>query len=357
MPIAPRPNHDVSLLYAIISNVNFYVWPVYRYGEMKKLTEKVFTKSLVFYCLCAIVFVVGYFVGVLQCIGWCNEITYGKKLYQVEKQTAYLAVIIFSAPGNYERRRAIRKTWLLNKGDRSIGHFFVVGTASLESAELNNIQHEHEEFGDLMVLDKVSDSYAKLSVKLREALTWLYANVEFVFLLKVDDDSFVRLGALYNELKLKPKEKLYWGFFDGQAKVKFGGKWKETAWFLCDRYLPYAKGGGYVITSDLVRNLALTSSYLSLYQNEDVALGTWLAPFDIKRVHDPNFDTEYLSRGCFNSYLVTHKQSISLMITKFKNLKETGNMCTSERRERNSYMYNWRVQPSLCCIRNNSQIP
>lgn len=294
----------------------------------------------------------------LQSLGYCSEVATANKLYQVEKQTAYLAVVIFSAPTNYERRQAIRKTWLLNKEDNmSIRHFFAIGSAALDSAELNTIQREEEEFGDLMILEAVSDSYSKLSRKLRDTLSWLYSHMEFVFLLKVDDDSFVRLDALYSQLKKQPREKLYWGFFDGQARVKFGGKWKETGWFLCDRYLPYAKGGGYVITSDLVRNIALISSYLSLYKSEDVALGTWLAPFNIKRLHDPNFDTEYVSRGCFNSYLITHKQSISLMITKYKNLKETGNLCTSEYRDKKSYQYNWHVPPSLCCVRNDSRIP
>lgn len=30
------------------------------------------------------------------------------------------------------------------------------------------------------------------------------------------------------------------------------GKWKETDWFLCDNYLPYARGGGYVISRSIV---------------------------------------------------------------------------------------------------------
>lgn len=30
------------------------------------------------------------------------------------------------------------------------------------------------------------------------------------------------------------------------------GKWQEKDWFLCDNYLPYALGGGYVISRSIV---------------------------------------------------------------------------------------------------------
>lgn len=45
---------------------------------------------------------------------------------------------------------------------------------------------------------------------------------------------------------------LYWGYFDGRAKVYLHGKWQEQDWFLCDNYLPYALGGGYVISQNIV---------------------------------------------------------------------------------------------------------
>ena len=63
---------------------------------------------------------------------------------------------------------------------------------------------------------------------------------KFNYLLKVDDDSFVRLGALLNALKdIEQHPLLYWGFLDGRAKPMRGGKWSESEWRLCDRYLPY----------------------------------------------------------------------------------------------------------------------
>ncbi|GIY64239.1 beta-1,3-galactosyltransferase 6 [Caerostris extrusa] len=327
--------------------------------------RRLFPKSPILYCLYGGIFAIGYVIGILQSSGWCSKnssvafpsLANEETQIIIEKHASFLVVVIFSAPSNIERRQIIRKTWLATKGSLSIKHFFAVGSASLDAHQKTFYKKEHTEYEDLMILDSVSDSFSKLSGKLREVFRWLDKYADFTFVLKIDDDSFVRLDALYPQLMEQPHEKLYWGFLDGQARVKTRGKWKERIWFLCDRYLPYAKGGGYILTSDLVHNIVLNSNYLSLYQNEDVALGTWLAPFDIKRLHDSRFDTEYMSRGCFNSYLITHKQSTSMMITKYENLKRTGNLCTSEHRDRNSYEYNWNVPPSLCCIRNDSRVP
>ncbi len=90
---------------------------------------------------------------------------------------------------------------------------------------------------------------------------------------------------------------------------------------LCDRYLPYALGGGYVLSHDLVAYIAATADMFSFYNSEvsdllffassiphhreslpfpllqDVSVGTWLAPLNITRQHDIRFDTEWKVRS------------------------------------------------------------
>ena len=69
------------------------------------------------------------------------------------------------------------------------------------------------------------------------------------YLLKVDDDSYVQLPLVLEELKNSNFDKsLYWGFFDGRAPVWLKGKWAEKEYHLCDKYIPYALGGGYVLS-------------------------------------------------------------------------------------------------------------
>ena len=83
-----------------------------------------------------------------------------------------------------------------------------------------------------------------------------------------------------------------------------------------------------------------------------MSVGSWLAPLKITRVHDVRFDTEYMSRGRLNKYIVTHKQSINDMTDTYYNIKDTGLMCSVEFQDRT--VYDWNVLPSQCCNRNVS---
>ncbi|XP_044301236.1 beta-1,3-galactosyltransferase 6, partial [Varanus komodoensis] len=229
----------------------------------------------------------------------------------------------------------------------------VVGSGGLGPAELGALEREQRRHGDLLLLPELRDAYETLAAKVLGALAWLDAHVAFRFVLKADDDSFVRLDALLAELRRREPRRLYWGFFSGRGRVKAGGRWRERAWLLCDYYLPYALGGGYVLSADLVRYLRLSRDFLRTWHSEDVSLGAWLAPVDVTRVHDPRFDTEYRSRGCSNEYLVTHKQSVQDMLDKHQTLAREGKLCKEEVRLRLSYIYDWSVPPSQCCQRRD----
>lgn len=55
---------------------------------------------------------------------------------------------------------------------------------------------------------------------------------------------------------------LYWGYFHGNAKIKTSGKWKESDWIVCDRYVPYALGGGYILSKSLITYMARNADQL-----------------------------------------------------------------------------------------------
>ncbi|KAF2349354.1 Glycosyl transferase family 31, partial [Trinorchestia longiramus] len=269
----------------------------------------------------------------------------------------FLVILILSAPKNFKLRNVIRQSWLKEESKDCL-HYFAIGTDGL-SEDLNvTIQSEQKRFSDMLLLQNLEDSYHSLTQKLLSSLVFLRDNINYRFVLKVDDDSYVQLDKLLFELKAIPyKLRVYWGFFDGRASPMKKGSWKEENWLLCDRYLPYALGGGYVLSHDLVEFVASNSKWLQLYNNEDVSLAVWLAPLQLHRIHDTRFDTEYMSRGCHNDYIVTHKQTVNSMRDKFNHLQVDGTMCKSLVKLRSSYNYNWKVRPSQCCIRNDSSIP
>lgn len=278
-------------------------------------------------------------------------------LPRAKELSAFLVVLITTGPKYTERRSIIRSTWLSQR-DPDVLALFVVGTEGLAAEELQSLGTEQTRHRDLLLLPELRDSYDNLTTKLLHMYSWLDRSVDFRFVLKADDDTFARLDLLKEELKARVAsaagaERLYWGFFSGRGRVKAAGKWKESTWELCDYYLPYALGGGYVLSADLVHYVRLNVAYLKTWQSEDVSLGAWLAPVDVKRLHDPRFDTEYKSRGCSNKYLVTHKQSLEDMLEKHQTLQRDGRLCKEEVKLRLSYIYDWSVPPSQCCQRKD----
>ena len=264
-----------------------------------------------------------------------------------------LVVVVLTSLDGRERRNAIRQTWYSdNEFKNEVLLKFVLGTMGMAEDDCSRLQKENEEHKDLLLLTELVDSFTNLTRKVLSSFVWTASNLQFSYLLKCDDDTFVVLRTLLDELKRRTSTKMYyWGFFDGRASAKKVGKYQERNWFLCDKYIPYALGGGYVLSSDLVKLIALNSAHLKLYVNEDVSVGSWLAPYDIERNHDVRFDTEYQSRGCNNAYIVTHKQPVHLMLEKHNYLQETGKLCKKEVQYKPSYIYDWSKPPSECCKR------
>lgn len=336
----------------------------------------------------------------------------------VSTSSIFLVVVILSAPKNIEQRNAIRQTWLnLNpKIDESpdsyhvarpfefesngflqqdtvhqqsasldlfkkkmlkaiykpllkdlnveILHYFAIGTENLPVIESNKLTREHAKHNDLLLLNDLTDSYGNLTLKLLKTIESV-SNIEsFEYLLKTDDDTYVKIDYLLEDLyhydktikrtqstvnNVKPE--LYWGYFNGRATVKNRGKWEELNFNLCERYLPYALGGGYVLSKNLVHFIAQNHRTLSRYVSEDISMGVWLSSLrNVYKKHDPRFDTAYMPRKCQNYHIVLHKRTPTNMRDVYR-----GFLCTFKAanatniRRPPEYFYNWSNSQSHCC--------
>lgn len=306
------------------------------------------------------------------------------------------AVLIISGPDNEVKRDSIRATWMkiasnifVENGEKLykwnhtwtkhqtriklIKFYFVIGTKGLSESKVTKLVNEENRSNDLLLFDNLEDTYENLASKMLKSLKWINENLEGLkYLIKCDDDSFVRVDLIVKELEaygpemnapeisefvsykktLSSYKGLYWGYFNGKARVYLAGKWQEKDWFLCDSYLPYALGGGYIISHSIVDYISKNTEFLSHYNSEDVSMGVWTASLDgINRVHDIRFDTEWKSRGCSKYMLVRHKQTPSDMFQLYKTLVQSqgDKLCKIESTERKSYLYNWNVLPSSCC--------
>ena len=266
-----------------------------------------------------------------------------------------LLFLVPSSPYGIAKRAAVRRTWmaLYNKlPNLKITSKFILGNEGLPRRKKKEIEHEMTTYQDIILLDNLSDSYYNLTNKLLQGLVWVHKNHHFDYLIKCDDDSFVQIDRLVNALrKMECPPQLYWGYFMGRGFPEYRGKFEEKRWFLCPHFVPYAMGGGYVLSWQLVDLIVRLNGILQLYNNEDVTIGLWMTPFNVQRIHDIRFNTEGHSRGCHNNYIMTHKEKAATLIQKKKNLISNRTMCSISREIKPAYIYNWTVSPLLCCHR------
>jgi galactosylxylosylprotein 3-beta-galactosyltransferase len=139
----------------------------------------------------------------------------------LKRHKAFLVVVILSAAPHQQQRQAIRETWLdISPSLRTdVLYFFVVGTLGLSDVEQTDLDAESAQHKDLLKLP-VAEEFQRLTNKILTTFVQIDRNVQFKYLLKVDDDTFVRVGDVVDELKHSNYETLfYWGFFDGRAPV------------------------------------------------------------------------------------------------------------------------------------------
>ena len=268
-----------------------------------------------------------------------------------------LLVLIHAKADDRARRDAIRQTWvsdfrgLLNP---PVQYRFVVGADGLSLNLVGMLLSEAERYGDMIILEEVQDSHLSLSRRTIDGFTLALENFKFKYIMKCDDDTFVDLPRVASELQRRQyHERFYWGFMMGANTVHFYGRYAESEWSLCDKYLPYAVGGGYLISRDLAELLAANHRHLKQYVCEDVSVGVWLAPYNIERRHDSRFNTEASSRGCKHIFLVSHKVSPSDMYQMYESLQLEGTFCSwrTQWYNFNGFLYNWTSPTTQCCHR------
>lgn len=185
-------------------------------------------------------------------------------------------VAIYSAKVNLARRRALRETWLTflsqaisNPGpDGAAGEsiyvayrFFVnalgAGDPSDPASSVidDPLRSESEVFSDLVFLEALEEY--PIGNMGRLALRWIANHTAAPYILKIDDDMYVRPLPIFRHLMRQQRAMLYWGFFERSGLVV---RDPESAHFLTDDlfghdgvFPPYARGAALAMSLDLVR--------------------------------------------------------------------------------------------------------
>uniref|UniRef100_A0A2N9G672 Galectin domain-containing protein n=1 Tax=Fagus sylvatica TaxID=28930 RepID=A0A2N9G672_FAGSY len=195
-----------------------------------------------------------------------------------------LFIGILSAGNHFSERMAVRKSWMqhtLIKSSNVVARFFVALHARKEvNVEL---KREADFFGDIVIVPYM-DNYDLVVLKTVAICEYGVRTASAKYIMKCDDDTFVRVDAVFNEAKQVPKGRsLYIGNINYYHKPLRYGKWAVTyeEWPEED-YPPYANGPGYILSSDIAHFIVseFEKHKLRLFKMEDVSMGMWVEQFN-----------------------------------------------------------------------------
>ncbi|KAK4394574.1 Hydroxyproline O-galactosyltransferase GALT6 [Sesamum angolense] len=235
---------------------------------------------------------------------------------------------ILSAGNHFAERMAVRKSWMqhkLIKSSKVFARFFVALHAR---KEVNiEVKREAEFFGDIVIVPYM-DNYDLVVLKTVAICEYGVRTVSAKYIMKGDDDTFVRVDAIIAEAKKVPESRsLYIGNINYYHKPLRSGKWAVTyeEWPEED-YPPYANGPGYIISSDIANSVLsdFEKHKLRLFKMEDVSVGMWVEKFNSSRPVEYVHSLKFCQFGCIEDYITAHYQSPRQMTCLWNKLRQQG---------------------------------
>ncbi|KAL6562514.1 Beta-1,3-galactosyltransferase galt1 [Orobanche gracilis] len=238
-----------------------------------------------------------------------------------------LFIGIFSTTNNFKRRMAVRRSWMQYPEVRS-GHVVVRFFVGLHKNQMVNeeLWNEARTYGDIQLMPFV-DYYSLITWKTIAICIFGTEVVSAKFIMKTDDDAFVRVDEILNSLKRTNRTHgLLYGLIssDSQPHRSLDSKWyiSPEEW-PHDNYPPWAHGPGYVVSSDIARTVAKKHKQLKIFKLEDVSMGIWID--DMKKsgleVKYEN-DERIIIDGCRDGYVVAHYQGPRELLCLWQKIQE-----------------------------------
>lgn len=250
------------------------------------------------------------------------------KAPQVPVGRPELFIGILSAANHFAERMAVRKSWMqhkLIKSSKVVARFFV---ALHGRKEVNvELKKEAEYFGDIVIVPYM-DNYDLVVLKTVAICEYGVRTVASKYIMKCDDDTFVRVDAVIAEARKVPRDKsLYIGNINYYHKPLRNGKWAVTyeEWPEED-YPPYANGPGYILSSDIAKFVVaeFEKHKLRLFKMEDVSMGMWVEQFNDTKPVEYLHSLKFCQFGCIDEYYTAHYQSPRQMTCMWEKLQTQG---------------------------------
>ncbi|CAA6659043.1 unnamed protein product [Spirodela intermedia] len=245
-----------------------------------------------------------------------------------------LFIGILSAGNHFAERMAVRKSWMqsIRKSQNVVARFFAAMHAR---NDLNvELKKEAEFFGDIVIVPFM-DSYDLVVLKTVAICEYGVNRVSAKYIMKCDDDTFVRVDSVLEEAKKVPGDRsLYVGNINYYHRPLRNGKWAVTYEEWPEEvYPPYANGPGYVVSSDIAQFIVseFEKQTLRLFKMEDVSVGMWVEQFNRSTPVEYVHSHKYCQFGCVDNYFTAHYQSPRQMLCMWNKLRAGKAECCNMR--------------------------
>ncbi|KAM3268102.1 hydroxyproline O-galactosyltransferase GALT3 [Capsicum chacoense] len=244
------------------------------------------------------------------------------------KKRLVMLIGVFSTGNNFERRMALRKSWMQYEAVRS-GEVAVRFFIGLDKNRQVNFElwKEAQAYGDIQLLPFV-DYYGLLTLKTIAICIMGVKILPAKYVMKTDDDAFVRIDEVLSSLKGKdPNGILYGGISFDSAPHRD----KDNKWYISPEeyppssYPPWAHGPGYIISRDIAKFIVQghQERELMLFKLEDVAVGIWVEEFRRKGEKVQYVDNEkFYNAGCESGYILAHYQNPRMVLCLWEKLQK-----------------------------------
>lgn len=258
------------------------------------------------------------------------------KAHPLPKSKIQLFIGVLSAPNHFAERMAVRKTWMQTSAITSsnvVVRFFV---ALNPRKEVNAVlKKEAAFFGDIVILPFM-DRYELVVLKTIAICEFGVQNVSAAYIMKCDDDTFVRVSTVLKEIEgISSNKSLYMGNLNLLHRPLRSGKWAVTYEEWPEEvYPPYANGPGYVISIDIAKYVVSQhfNQSLRLFKMEDVSMGMWVEQFNKSTaVVQYSHSWKFCQYGCMENYYTAHYQSPRQMICLWDKLARGRAQCCNFR--------------------------
>ncbi|KAK6180042.1 hypothetical protein SNE40_012262 [Patella caerulea] len=196
---------------------------------------------------------------------------------------AKFLVLITTAPGNIDRRTAIRKTWCnpyaSEHSKDSWQCVFLIGASNNQSI-VESVTREKAHYQDILHGSYI-DSYRNLTYKVFNSFTWSRTYCPLEYVIKTDDDCFVNTKLVYRFLTTHNTKttNLYVGkiFLEADKRDVIRNsfsKWKVSKdVYAPNTFPPYASGTGYIMSQDVIAKVVEECRYHTPIPVEDAYTG------------------------------------------------------------------------------------